>query len=44
MKLLHINTHNNHASSDKLTKIIFKVVLASSLILVGCEVYVLIKL
>ena len=44
MKLLKTTPQNMELTSDKKLEIIFKIVICSSLIMIGCEVYLLMKL
>ncbi|QBZ99083.1 hypothetical protein GS03_02605 [Flavobacterium sangjuense] len=44
MKLLKIDNKNMLTTADKTTNVIIKILLACSVVLVGCELYILLKL
>ncbi|HNP32592.1 MAG TPA: hypothetical protein PKN96_04820 [Flavobacterium sp.] len=44
MKSVKTNTHYAETKSDQMTMVFLKVILASGIIIIGCELYVLLKL
>ena len=44
MKLLNIDNKNMLTTADRTTNIIIKILLTCSVVVVGCELYILLKL
>ena len=44
MKLLKIDNKNMLTTSDRATNIIIKILLTCSIVVIGCELYILLKL